>query len=58
MAKVRCLGKSSGMREKQMGFWVDYAAAKPMRSASSSRKLVTCTRSPHETAVRKASHCW
>lgn len=43
MAKVRCLGNSSGMSEKQMGFWVDCAAAKPMRSASSSLKLVTCT---------------
>ena len=34
------------MSEKQMGFCVDCAAAKPMRSASSSLKLVTCTR-PH-----------
>ena len=48
MAVVRSRGKSSGMREKQMGFCVACAAAKPIRSASSSVKEVACHRQPHD----------
>ena len=42
----------------RMGFCVDWAAAKPMRSASSSLKLVTCTRAhPQITRAPGMSGC-